>query len=67
MQELKKLHKMEEIENNQQWGEDYAIAKLLHIGVTVQHSTSQDLPTYKLENDRRYHVDMPQSPTMRKQ
>jgi hypothetical protein len=51
MQELKKLHKMEEIENNQQWGEDYAIAKLLHISVTVQHSTSQDLPTYKLEND----------------
>jgi hypothetical protein len=45
--------------------EDYAIIELLHIGEIIQHPTSKDLPTYKSENDQCYHVDMPQSPTMR--
>jgi len=49
----------EETDNNQQWGEDYATAKLLHIGETVQHPTFEDLPTYRIENDQRYYVDTP--------
>jgi hypothetical protein len=48
----------EEGENNQQWGEDFAIAKLFHIGST---STSKDLPTYMLENDQHYYVDTPRA------
>jgi hypothetical protein len=40
---------------------------LLHLGETIQHPTFKDLPTYMLENDQRYYVDMPQSPTMREQ
>jgi len=33
--------------------------ELLHIGEIIQHPTSKDLPTYKLENDQHYYVDTP--------
>jgi hypothetical protein len=49
----------EEVENNQQWGEDFDVIKLLHISETVQHPTSKDLPMYRLENDQHYYVDTP--------
>jgi len=55
----------EEIENNQHWGEDSTITELFHIGEIVQHPTFENLPTYMLENDQRYYVDTPQSPTVR--
>jgi hypothetical protein len=55
----------EETENNQHWGEDSTTTELFHIGEIVQHPTFEDLPTYKLENDQRYYVDMPQSPTVK--
>jgi hypothetical protein len=57
----------EETENNQQWGEDFDAIELLYIGETSQHLTSEDLPTYKPENDQHYYVDMPQSPITREQ
>jgi len=57
----------EEVENNQQWGENFAVANLLHICETIQHLTFKDLSTYMLKNDQRYYVDMPWNPTMKEQ
>lgn len=37
----------EEDQNNQQWGEEFVVAKLLHIAKTIQHPTSKNLPTYR--------------------
>jgi hypothetical protein len=57
----------EETKNNQQRGENFVAAKLLHIGETIQHLTSENLPTYRPKNDQHYYVDMPQSPLVREQ
>jgi hypothetical protein len=59
--------KKDEAENNQQWGEDFAIPNLLHIGKIVQYLASKDLPTYKPKNDQHYYVNMFQSPIMKVQ
>jgi hypothetical protein len=65
MQELKKItkqtRKLRIINNREKF---FAIANLLHIGETIQHPTFKFSPTYRLENDRRYYVDMP---TMKEQ
>ncbi len=65
MQEVKKITKQsnEEVENNQQWGEDSAVANLFHIGETIQHPTFKNLPIYRPENDQHSYVDMFQSLT----
>jgi hypothetical protein len=49
----------DEAKNNQQWGEDFAIANLLHIGEIIQYPKSKNLPTYNLENNQHYYVNMP--------
>jgi hypothetical protein len=68
MQEMKKItqHKRNlKIINN--GGRILLPRSFFHIGEIVQHPTFEDPPTYKLENDQRYYVDMPQSPTVREQ
>jgi hypothetical protein len=50
-----------EVENNPQWGKEFAIAKFLHIYEMDQCPTSIDSPIFKLKI-QHYHVDMPQSP-----
>jgi len=56
-----------EVKNNPYWGNKYVVAEFLHMIETYQHPTSKDPPIYKPENDQRYYVNMPQSPTLIKQ
>ncbi len=56
---MKKNTIEEEIENNPQWGEEFAPLKLLHIIETYQHPRSKDLFIYMSQNDQRFYVNMP--------
>jgi hypothetical protein len=49
----------EEVENNQQWGEDFVVVELFHIGETIQHPTFKNLPMYMLKKDQCYYVNTP--------
>ncbi len=40
-------------------GEKFTITKKLDIIQTIQQIIAKDLPTYRLENDQCYYVNMP--------
>ncbi len=46
----------EEIGQNQIWGEEFVVVKLLH--KTIQQIIGEDLLTNKLEHDQCYYLDM---------
>jgi len=53
---------VEEVENNQQSGEEFVVAKILHSVEIVQHPTFEDLPIYRLKIDQHYYVGMFKNP-----
>jgi hypothetical protein len=55
----------EEIDQNQnqQWREEFNVAKIFHIvEISIHQTTLEDHPTNKLKFD--HYVDMPRSPTV---
>jgi hypothetical protein len=49
----------EEVENNPQWGKEFATAKFLYITKKNWHPTFENLLFYNPKNDQRYYVNMP--------